>query len=809
MNINRSGSIAAVIVGLLFSQLAIGQLPREKVITESMFRPPNQLGNQRHLAIYRSDSASSGRIVWDRNLTAFGLPVPANGRGYNCGYDTALKILVEIRESFGVDSTYQYLWAENQQIVLDACERRSVRTPISIIPYPLQSPLRAEGDFEYQLASLNFYQRNLDLALSGYRQLANDKNSPMSARAAYMVMRTLKYLRRNEEAYAMAETILADAGLEKIHDITSNYRFVIGYRNSGQVADEHLEWLLDLVKTAPEISVDSVTAYQDALDAGRQLDSYFPYLDKENKEVDWWLRSEVPQFPKMRAVFELSKSDEFVDWLQASWALNVLETDWLWSLHETGPYWEQNSRIVQHALNRWNAGDGLHWLQVVAQRVQPLEFATEQVLASYEEMLGTPGLQEETVEYKSIVVDLWLQSIRLHLGRSEYRSAIERVFSFPLVNEESAGRYQSLWPKLVVDEHPNSTSRKPSITAAQLVLRWLIYVGEHELARELLERVFEKFTNSYSISIDEAFHAYQFLLAGDWSEVISNFGIGRGRWSGTNSYESAAINLLPAAELISISENHDKFTAVQKGILTRVAFTRVALLEDKEAIEEYGNIAAFSNAEFRDAISTIIGSGDHSLLLDLFLGIPRFRITPNFSKGWNNSFFQTRLGGHEIDIWNHNDNNWWCGNDFDDRVSHFYRTLRIRPRASREFSGSWIRTNESIERRYESGQTDYLSTHPVFSRVDLEEEALLMEVGSGPEYLSKRVIERDFKMRWQFWSRGSKERQAKSLYLAVRATRYGCEKSGPHGEYSKEAFRLLKKHYPDSTWSERTPYWFN
>jgi len=47
-----------------------------------------------------------------------------------------------------------------------------------------------------------------------------------------------------------------------------------------------------------------------------------------------------------------------------------------------------------------------------------------------------------------------------------------------------------------------------------------------------------------------------------------------------------------------------------------------------------------------------------------------------------------------------------------------------------------------------------------------------------------------------------------ALHLVVRAWRYGCaETTGEN--YSKQAFELLHKRYPESVWTKQTPYWFN
>jgi hypothetical protein len=46
-----------------------------------------------------------------------------------------------------------------------------------------------------------------------------------------------------------------------------------------------------------------------------------------------------------------------------------------------------------------------------------------------------------------------------------------------------------------------------------------------------------------------------------------------------------------------------------------------------------------------------------------------------------------------------------------------------------------------------------------------------------------------------------------ALYLVVRSSRYGCT-DAQTGEFSKRAFDLLHRSYPDSEWAKKTPYWY-
>lgn len=51
-------------------------------------------------------------------------------------------------------------------------------------------------------------------------------------------------------------------------------------------------------------------------------------------------------------------------------------------------------------------------------------------------------------------------------------------------------------------------------------------------------------------------------------------------------------------------------------------------------------------------------------------------------------------------------------------------------------------------------------------------------------------------------------RVPEALHLAVRATHYGSSADKTSSPYSKEAFDLLHRRYPDSPWTKRTRYWY-
>lgn len=74
-------------------------------------------------------------------------------------------------------------------------------------------------------------------------------------------------------------------------------------------------------------------------------------------------------------------------------------------------------------------------------------------------------------------------------------------------------------------------------------------------------------------------------------------------------------------------------------------------------------------------------------------------------------------------------------------------------------------------------------------------------LGTAPNYLCKIAIE---------WANANPNdpRSPEALHLAVRSTRYGCTDKET-GKWSKAAFDLLHKRYPNTKWANATKYWFN
>ncbi|HSK63828.1 MAG TPA: hypothetical protein VK893_08310 [Pyrinomonadaceae bacterium] len=85
-------------------------------------------------------------------------------------------------------------------------------------------------------------------------------------------------------------------------------------------------------------------------------------------------------------------------------------------------------------------------------------------------------------------------------------------------------------------------------------------------------------------------------------------------------------------------------------------------------------------------------------------------------------------------------------------------------------------------------------------RQGANEATTLKALGTAPNYIARQVIE---------WAnrRPNDPRVPEALHLAVRTTRYGCTDKET-ARWSKAAFDVLHRNFPNSSWAKKTPYWF-
>ena len=105
---------------------------------------------------------------------------------------------------------------------------------------------------------------------------------------------------------------------------------------------------------------------------------------------------------------------------------------------------------------------------------------------------------------------------------------------------------------------------------------------------------------------------------------------------------------------------------------------------------------------------------------------------------------------------------------------------------------------QSFSARAETGVPAFL--RETEKAVAARERSTLNALGAAPNYLCQQAIQ---------WATRNPDdpRAPEALHLAVYTTRHGCTDKDT-GRWSKAAFDLLHRKYPNTTWAKKTPYWF-
>lgn len=199
---------------------------------------------------------------------------------------------------------------------------------------------------------------------------------------------------------------------------------------------------------------------------------------------------------------------------------------------------------------------------------------------------------------------------------------------------------------------------------------------------------------------------------------------------------------------------------------------------------------------------------DRRLLFNL-LATPR--MTMDVTLGYVNergNRADSRSSEHEeaaadsLDIEFHSSNNWWCALN----VDRVYRDVG-------DYLDWMLLSGEHNAIFRELGaKLDYdriLAGNVIFQRRDDEEIKRLADTKSAPRILAEAFIEWAEASTWYTRLLGWDDGLDFALHQAVVTTRYGCQRQGGHGAYSRRAFELLHRRFPESRWAAATPYWFD
>jgi hypothetical protein len=207
--------------------------------------------------------------------------------------------------------------------------------------------------------------------------------------------------------------------------------------------------------------------------------------------------------------------------------------------------------------------------------------------------------------------------------------------------------------------------------------------------------------------------------------------------------------------------------------VAQAAFMRAALIDDRVNGNQAATILASVYPELKEFLAAYqrATTPDARRFAAAYLALKFPGLRPYMTAGVGRS---TAIG--EIDSYR---DNWWCAE------------------TSTSGSGTPAESDDTRDEQKQRPRPEFLKSSQT---VAIREIAALRALGTGPNYLSQTVI-----------SWGTKNptdgRVPEALHLAVKSTRYGCTDKDT-GRWSKAAFDLLHRRYPNSSWAKETKYWF-
>lgn len=711
-----------------------------------------------------------------RRLLALLFGAEEEGGGYwtydDCRTDYPAKVLRERLTMFGRNHAYVEQWLRVQRVVLAHCGGEADKAPASLpAPLPVRDSAIARlqaADRAYQEAALLFYRAEIARARAAFARIAATP-SPHKAAATYMVAAIDAGTKPDRydsqpvkvpQALRESKAILERPDLAAAHPIAQGLIGWIGY-NSGDPAARaaQVEVTLDALN-APlsRLSADPV-----ARERYSRADADVDALHGSFRDPAWWLNGTAPPaYHASRAMAERAKRDMLATWLlfpaspfdRKAWTplADGLNEDWspLTSWLNSAP----GAEADKPAWEVLNAG--------LAVQYDPAGWAAvDRAQAAISER-GDEGAT-------AALPILFYHQVRTALM---YGEEADRAARFNQVAE----RLQTYpWPASL---HYGSVARD--------ALRYLLSVGRITEGRRLRDLVLPR--------APEALDFYRDmlpLLAEDDARLAPLLANTSGGF----------LRRLSTPALLRLARRDDTTPDV-RARLARTAWTRLYAL-GRPVPAEVDRLMRERNPDIAAAWKSRPGRvapGNRAVLIDL-LRTPGMNILPDSRSGSIMTAGDLPGTPDQIDIMEHSDNNWWCAARpaRDDQAAEdaLYWTF---------FSDAqFAAASPEAAYRLRRGLDPLLASSILWQSTDPAEREALSRIDSAPKQLSERAIA---------WAQrpglfGRREGRDEALALAVRTTRYGCQRQGGHAAYSRAAFELLHRDFAGTPAATRTKYWFD
>jgi hypothetical protein len=242
-------------------------------------------------------------------------------------------------------------------------------------------------------------------------------------------------------------------------------------------------------------------------------------------------------------------------------------------------------------------------------------------------------------------------------------------------------------------------------------------------------------------------------------------------------FDLDAANIFNKAMSVAVMKNAALSTALAGNLrreVTQAAFMRAALLDDRESAIAAAKLLGETYPETRSFLATYQSAAapEARRFAAAFLSLKFPGLRPFVTAGVGRT-----TAVNEIDSYR---DNYWCAEPPTSMTNAAWQGEgEDKPKATPITPPEFLQSSQSSASR---------------------QAAALQALGTAPNYLCRIAIE---------WAEKNPTdaRAPEALHLAVRSTRYGCTDTDT-GRWSKAAYDLLHRRYPNTTWAKNTKYWF-
>jgi len=239
---------------------------------------------------------------------------------------------------------------------------------------------------------------------------------------------------------------------------------------------------------------------------------------------------------------------------------------------------------------------------------------------------------------------------------------------------------------------------------------------------------------------------------------------------GANAFNKA----MPVA-LVKDATRSKTLAANLRRDVAQAAFVRAALLDDRETAAQAAVLLQEMYPQLKDFLASYqkAATPDARRFAAAYLSLKFPGLRPYVSVGIGRT-----TPVEEVDSYR---DNWWCA----------------QPPAPVNGPMSQGEDEEGKTKPKPTSPPDFLKSARALAATQF---AALQALGTAPNYLCRIAME---------WTEKNPAdpRAPEALHLAVRSTRYGCT-NNETGRWSKAAYDLLHRRFPNTTWAKNTKYWF-